>query len=53
MQVAVTILFSRFYELVNKGRGRGRGRGGGGEGRPGGETGAMSQISECIPFARI
>jgi hypothetical protein len=46
MQVAVSILFSRFYELVKKGRG------GGGEGRPGGETGAMSQISECIPFAR-
>jgi hypothetical protein len=44
MKVAVTILFSRFWEIGKQGAGR--------EGA-GGEAEAMSQISERIPIARI
>jgi len=44
MKFAVTILCSRFWELGKQGAGRGG---------AGGETEAMSQISERIPIARI
>jgi hypothetical protein len=44
MKVAVTILFSRFWVLGKQGPGRGG---------AGGETEALSQISERIPIARI